>query len=272
MTVVSGINGSEYEVRIGLPYTYGSTTTSYPVFVVLDGEGLFLTAAETTRNEWAASTGPLSGRSGPIPEFIVVSIALPSTPPNPFRRNFEYMPPTERKELAPSMRDFVEKAEATYGGKAEFGGAAAFLKVLETEILPGVTKRYRVDAAQRMLFGHSAGGTFVAFALMSRPDLFTDYIIASPGLVPENFRLEEAWAAKHKDLRARVLLTAGENEFNDPLTIASATVRFAETLNSRKYPGLELRTWIIPDATHAQTAVPSIMRGLANLDTPKQAR
>ncbi len=269
MTLVSKVNGSEYEIRISLPYTYRQSTKAYPVFVVLDGETFFLTAAEVTRNEQASSTGPLSGGSAPIPEFIVVSIALPSSPPNPFRRNFEFMPPAKREELAPTMRAFIDNAIATYGGKVEFGGASTFLKVVETEILPGVALHYRVDPTQRMLFGHSAGGTFAAYVLMTRPELFTDYIIASPGLLPENFREEELWAAEHKDLHARVLLTAGEKEINDPLTIASATVRFAEMLNSRHYRGLELRTWIIPDASHIQTAIPSMVRGLSRSGLPR---
>ena len=212
MTLVSKVNGGEYEIRVSLPSTYRQTTKAYPVFVVLDGEDFFLTAAEVTRNEQASSMGPLSGGSGPIPEFIVVSIALPSSPPNPFRRNFEFMPPAKREELAPTMRAFIDNAIATYGGKVEFGGASTFLKVVETEILPGVALHYRVDPAQRMLFGHSAGGTFAAYVLTTRPELFTDYVIASPGLLPENFREEELWAAGHKELHARVLLTAGERK------------------------------------------------------------
>ena len=268
MTLVSKVNGKEYEIRVGLPYTYHQSSKAYPVFVVLDGEGFFLTAAEVSRNEQASSIGPLSGGTGPIPEFIVVSIALPSKPPNPFRRNYEFMPPAKREELAPTMRAFMDNAIATYGGKVEFGGASAFLKVVETEILPGLSMHYRVDPAQRMLFGQSAGGTFAAYVLMTRPELFTDYIIASPGLLPENFREEEAWAAGHKELHARVLLTAGEKEINDPLTIASATVRFAELLNSRNYRGLDLRTWIIPDAGHNQTGIPSMVRGLSRSGLP----
>jgi predicted alpha/beta superfamily hydrolase len=269
MTLVSKINGSEYEIRISLPTSYGQTTKAYPVMLVLDGESFFLTSAEVTRNEQASSTGPLSGGSGPIPEFIVVSIALPSSPPNPFRRNFEFMPPAKREDLAPTMRAFMDQAVASYGGKIEFGGASTFMKVIETEILTGVASHYRVDSSQRMLFGHSAGGTFAAYVLTTRPELFTDYIIASPGLLPENFREEELWAADHKELRARVLLTAGEKEINDPLTIASGTVRFAEMLNSRNYRGLELQTWIIPDASHNQTAIPSMVRGLFRSGRPR---
>jgi hypothetical protein len=101
MTLVSNINGKEYELRIGLPYTYHQSSKAYPVFLVLDGESFFLTAAEVARNEPASSMGPLSGGTGPIPEFIVVSIALPSNPPNPFRRNYEFMPQAKRDELAP---------------------------------------------------------------------------------------------------------------------------------------------------------------------------
>jgi hypothetical protein len=87
--------------------------------------------------------------------------------------------------------------------------------------------------------------------------------------LPDNFREEELWATEHKELRARVLLTAGEKEINDPLTIASATVRFAEMLNSRHYRGLELHTWIIPDAGHNQTAIPSMVRGLSKSGLPR---
>ena len=66
-----------------------------------------------------------------------------------------------------------------------------------------------------------------------------------------------------------MLLTAGEKEINDPLTIVSGTVRFAEMLNSRNYRGLELRTWIIPDASHIQTAIPSMVRGLSRFGLPR---
>jgi len=40
-------------------------------------------------------------------------------------------------------------------------------------------------------------------------------------------------------------------------------------LNSRNYRGLELRTWIIPDASHIQTAIPSMVRGLSRFGLPR---
>ena len=58
------------------------------------------TAAEIARNEAMWSQAPLSGKPAPLPEFIVVSIGLPGAAANPFRRNFEYMPPQQRACLA----------------------------------------------------------------------------------------------------------------------------------------------------------------------------
>ena len=79
MTLLSKINGKEYQIEIGLPYSYEtSTTKTYPLFVVLDGESFFLSASEISRNESLGSQGPLNGGIAPIPEFIVVAIALPS--------------------------------------------------------------------------------------------------------------------------------------------------------------------------------------------------
>lgn len=268
MTLKSGVNGAEYEVRIGLPYMYlAQPTAKFPVMVVLDGEGLFLSATEIARNEWASSAGTLSGGGGALPQFIVVAIALPSNPFNPVRRNFEFMPETRREEFPPSFLKFVEQFEATSAQKLKTGGAANFLKVMREEILPGVERRYRVDPALRMLFGHSAGGCFAAYTLFSDPKLFTDYVIASPGFVPDIFRREASFAGGPlaAELAARVLLTAGEKELRDPLGIVSGSARLAERLGKPNYPKLKLETWIVPDAAHSQTAVPSIGRGLSRL-------
>ena len=39
-------------------------------------------------------------------------------------------------------------------------------------------------------------------------------------------------------------------------------VRLAEKLSGRRYPGLELETWIVPEASHVRTAAPSLARAL----------
>lgn len=265
MDLRSDINGADYGLRIRLPQSYAQSEGRYPVMVVLDAEFMFYLASELAPLEAMWSQAPLSGEARPVPEVIVVSVALPSDPPNPFRRNFEYMPPCSEGDFPPSLLAYMKRIEGMLGRGPEFGGAATFLQVLGDEILPAIDARYRTDASRRILVGTSASGCFTAFALLSERRLFTDYVISSPGPAAEIFRMEAAWAEAHDDLPARVLLTVGEYELHDPLTIFSNTVRLSEALNGRNYPGLRLETWIVPGATHVQTPGPSISRALAGL-------
>lgn len=62
------------------------------------------------------------------------------------------------------------------------GGGAAFLNLIEAEILPKVRGLAPVDMQRSTLWGHSYGGLFVLFAA-SRPGApFARYVAASPSL------------------------------------------------------------------------------------------
>jgi predicted alpha/beta superfamily hydrolase len=174
------------------------------------------------------------------------------------------MPEGNPAEYAPDTISYIERVKQMTGSEPRFGGAATFQRVLEREVIPLIERNYRVDPRRRILFGQSAGGTFACYTLFTRPDLFTDYVIVSPGMMDQGiFRLEAAWAEQHDDLNVRLLLSAGEREIQDPLSIVSNTVRLAEKLYARRYPELKLKAWIIPEATHVQTAASSLARALA---------
>ncbi len=261
----SELNGSAYEVRIGLPPSYRMGEEKYPVLVVLDADISFGTTYETTLLEAMWSKAPL-GNVKPIPEFIVVGIALPDRATNPFRRNFEYMPAGDPSEYSHETKAYMDRVSEMTGGAFRPGGASVFLNVLKKEILSLVEAHYRVDDSRKILFGQSAGGTFCCYTLFTKPQTFTDYVIVSPGLPDrEIFRLEAAWAEKHDDLRVGVFLSAGQKEMHDPLHIVSNTAQLAEQMNARRYPSLRLNTWLIPDASHVQTAAPSLARALGVL-------
>jgi uncharacterized protein len=269
--VHSEVNGGDYALWIRVPQSYRSGTHRYPMLLVLDAEFHFGLASDTALLESMWSNAPLGPPRAPIPEVIVVGVALPSTPPNLFRRNFEYMPPLRDGDFSPSATEYIGKLKDVLGYGPTFGGAAVFLQILREEILPAVDRHYRTDNGRRILFGTSTSGCFATYTLFSQPDLFTDYVIVSPGLPEEMFRMEAAWAAAHPDLRAQVLLTAGEREILDPLSMLSTTARLSETLQHRKYPGLRLETWFIARASHIQTVAPSIGRALARLSDPTVA-
>jgi predicted alpha/beta superfamily hydrolase len=256
-------NGSAYEVRIGLPPSYGAGDRAYPLLVMLDADVAFGTVYETMALTAMWSQAPVGEVIRQIPEFIVVGIALPDRAENPLRRNFEYMPDGDISQLYEHPRAYMERVTAMLGQPFRAGGSEAFQSVLRDEILPAVAQHYRVSADRRMLLGASAGGSFCCYSLFTQPELFTDYVIVSPGIIsPKIFELEAAWAQGHDDLAANVLLSAGQAEIGDSLNIVSNTARLAEHLHARRYPGLRLDSMVIPDASHVDTVGPSLARAL----------
>lgn len=165
------------------------------------------------------------------------------------------------------MKAYLEQVKVATGADAgRTGGAPDFLEVLTAEILPLVENHYRVDSGRRMFFGQSAAATFGCFTLLTRPETFTEYVIASPSIQDsEIFRLETAWADSHDDLDVGVLISCGTSEVVDPLRVVSNTALLVEKLHSRDYPSLRLHSWFVPDANHIQTAAPSLARGLGML-------
>lgn len=259
-------NGSQYEIRIGLPPSYAAGDRAYPLLVMLDADVAFGTVYETMALTAMWSQAPVDREKTLVPEFIVVGISLPDRVENPLRRNFEYMPDGDLAQLYEHPRAYMERVTGMLGQPFRAGGASIFQAVLRDEILPLVERHYRVSTERRMLLGASAGGSFCCHTLFTRPELFTDYVIVSPGIIsPKIFGLEAAWAASHDDLKAGVLLSAGQDEIGDALNIVSNMARLAEYLQARRYPGLNLHSMVFPDASHVDTAGPSLAHAFKRL-------
>lgn len=159
--------GETRSIEVSLPAGYdASPGVRYPVLVVLDGEFEGTPAAAVAR--FYAGTGEL-------PAMIVVAV-----------RN------TQRtRDLTPApVAGFVPLP-----GTGQSGGAEAFLRFLEGELMPWVDGRYRT-APMRILVGHSLGGLFALHALAIRPQLFTGYVVMEPATWWNNGReLIDAGAA-----------------------------------------------------------------------------
>ena len=61
------------------------------------------------------------------------------------------------------------------------GGINIFLHFITQEVQPFIHKRFGVPHKE-LLFGHSFGGLFVLYTLLSEPQSFTHYVCASPSL------------------------------------------------------------------------------------------
>jgi predicted alpha/beta superfamily hydrolase len=95
---------------------------------------------------------------------------------------------------------------------------------------------------------------------VTEPELFDSYILTSPSLWYDHHRMskaEAAYAASHKDLKARIYLATGELERPRPGGDAEDMVAdqqaFAKALRSRGYPSLEVRDEIMDGTVHETT-------------------
>lgn len=65
------------------------------------------------------------------------------------------------------------------------GGADEFIEFLKNEVIPYIDKKFATNGANS-LYGHSYGGLFSMYALLSEPDLFETYYCTDPPLGWQN--------------------------------------------------------------------------------------
>jgi predicted alpha/beta superfamily hydrolase len=232
--LVSRVNGVAYELRIGLPHGYREGAERFPVVYVLDADYAFLIARNVTDH--------LAER-GHLREVIVVGVGYRGQEPGrtpSYRRN--------------RTRDYTPTFVADGGYGPEFqrlsGGGPAFLEALASEVLPFVDGHYRTAPDDRTLVGHSYGGLFAVWSLLTRPGLFSRYVAVSPSLWYDDglpLRLEASPAARHEALPARLYLCAGSRE---NARMAEDLVAMARQLEAHGHPGLSFDSRVMEGETH----------------------
>jgi len=169
------------------------------------------------------------------------------------------------------------------------GGGPAFLEFLRDELKPWVNERIPFDPATTTFFGHSFGGLFGCWTLLTAPDTFSRYLCVSPslwwgdGVVTARAATPDAERAA----RARVYLAAGGYEDPagrrleaarlppDPSTEALLAVdllgearTFAARLASTR-PELDVTFEELPGEFHITVAPLALSRGLRTVfDAP----
>ncbi len=120
--------------------------------------------------------------------------------------------------------------------KYQFGQASNHLTFIRNNVIKHVESNYRADPSNRTYFGFSLGGLFGAYALMTQPDTFKNYILGSPSLwrdIPLLFSLENA-ALKSKAQEINLFITYGELEKELSVHVED----FIAQLKAKKYKGL----------------------------------
>lgn len=240
-TLVSAVNGVEYELYVSLPRGYDSTAARYPVVYLLDADYSFAIARNIVEH--------LSDRQHLTPA-ILVGIAYGGPPRYRLHRTRDYTP------------TFVP--QGGYGPEYQrvSGGGPEFRRFLAEELIPLVERDYRTDG-RRVLTGHSYGGLFAVWTALTAPDLFDGYVIVSPSLWYDDHHVFGLLAPDGGAAPAgRMHLSVGDREVNAQRDMVADLRRLAAMLERPRFDGLDLEWSVETDETHNSVFPGALSDGL----------
>lgn len=234
-------NGIAYKLYVSVPTGYSTSTARYPVLYLLDADYSFPVARSIVQH--------LSDRQRLQP-IIVVGIAYDG--PDLYRLH--------------RTRDYTPRFSPTGGYSEELqkqsGGGPKFLQFIREELIPYIDGHYRTDPAERGLVGHSFGGLFATWVLLTSPATFNHYVIVSPSLwYGDRFVFDTEKSTRSASApRARVFLGVGSREVNDERDMVRDLATMAAALAHR--PSLQLKREVFDDETHDSVFPTAFSRGI----------
>lgn len=251
------VTGRRYEVWVDLPASYSENDRPYPVVFTTDSDYGFPLIRSLRRR--------IGGKGRNVEDFVLVGLS--------YAIGEESMP-SKRRDYTPTdpfAHASATRAAGDYDRDSTYGQAAAYRDYIERDVFALIAREYRVDMRRKVYIGHSFGGLFGCYVLLTRPGMFRDYILGSPSLWFDQrtmFDLEARYADTHRDLPAHVLLSIGayETRGDGPRYLDTDMIgdmhRFERALKSRGYPGLRIESEVLADEDHLTGLPRTITHGL----------
>ncbi|MGB3076346.1 MAG: alpha/beta hydrolase-fold protein [Chitinophagales bacterium] len=152
------------------------------------------------------------------------------------------------------------------------GGANQFLRFFENELLPYIDTTYRTDKSNRTIMGHSLGGYFALFMLLTelkdKTNYFKNFVAASPSLDYYHQYLLQQFQniTEIENAKRSVLLTTGEKEKEEKVESnaihSDSFTLLVKQLTATKFNSINTYNIIYPGAEHMATAVPTFTQSL----------
>lgn len=224
----SNTNGATYQIKVGLPEDYFSSSEKFATIYVLDGEENF---------EFVANRCKEIAASFQTQNVVVVSIGYGQD------RSIDYTP-TKVSSMT--------------------GGGAQFLDFIKNQLVPAIESGYSVATSRnsRVILGHSYGGLFGACALTVDNDLFGNYLLLSPSIWYDNevaLLLEKEFRNINQDKKQLVFMGIGEME--NAGRMQAPFEAFYQTLRDN-YSQIKLSKNRVRNLDHMGSKNPNIIKGL----------
>lgn len=247
--------GANYELFVALPSDYRTSGKHYPVVYMLDADYSFALTRNVVQHFVERED---------LPPMILVAIAYPGAAGDrtTYRMN--------------RTRDYTPAYAPDGGYGAEYqkvsGGGPKFRAFIAGELIPLIEGRFRATPGDRALVGHSYGGLFATYVLLTEPQLFRRYIIVSPSLWYANriaLTMEEAAAQSGIRPDARVFFGVGALESS---IMADDLTELYRRLRNRNHPQLRMTLKIFEGERHNSVFPGAVTRGLVTVfDRPALA-
>src|SRR5688572_24259335 len=140
-------------------------------------------------------------------------------------------------------------------------GAERFQRFFANELIPWVDSMYRT-VPERIIMGHSLGGSFVTHTMLNRPELFDVYIAASAPLWRYDSLARDVRQGLSRAAKAGVAiyLTVGEREWE---RLREGVIRFSETLKAADSSMVPTWSFVdLPGEDHSSTALRTLYGSL----------
>ncbi len=232
-----------FKIFTSTPKGYShDSTRKYPLIIILDANAFIeSTVTELKFNSFI----------GLIPKSIVVGIGYKDFPTMDSLRTRDYTYPTAIPEYEMALS----------------GGAAKFKKFIDEELVPKLTKEYKIDINRSVICGHSLGGYFTLFyglkSIEENSFVIKNIVSASPSLHYNHrylFEMEKNLAKPTNELPLNFYVSMGSEDMVDESK--GILHSFEKQISDRNYKGLKIKKAEYTNFGHIDAAIPGFVKGL----------
>ncbi len=143
------------------------------------------------------------------------------------------------------------------------GGGKLYTAFLRNELIPYIDSAYRTKPEDNTLIGHSLGGYYVFYNLLSTAvedkPMFRNYIAGSPFVINDKYlvELEEKLSSRTDSLPVKLFMCSGTVGDVDSMLIV-----FTDILKKRNYKGFEFKSEELTGFDHMDAMFPTWSMGL----------